>query len=182
MPTVTLKNAQRDMRMAYYGGAPGMLTSGAVWLAAALVAQSVSAERAIWVLFIGAVFIYPVSVLFCRVVGRSGKHTAGNLVAGLAMASTFWLIFCLPLAYAVSLLHIEWFFPAMLLVIGGRYLTFATIYGTRIYWICGLALAAAGYALGSGHASPALGAFAGAAIEALFAAYIFASSPQEFGE
>ena len=35
----------------------------------------------------------------------------------------------------------------MLLVIGGRYLVFATIYGMRLYWALGLALAAAGAVL-----------------------------------
>ncbi|MHA8059976.1 DUF7010 family protein [Aquirufa beregesia] len=31
----------------------------------------------------------------------------------------------------------EWFFQAMLLIIGGRYLTLATIYSKRVYWILG---------------------------------------------
>jgi len=31
-PSTTFADAQREMRFAYYGGAPGMLTSAAVWL------------------------------------------------------------------------------------------------------------------------------------------------------
>ena len=57
----------------------------------------------------------------------------------------------------------------MLLVIGGRYLTFDSLFGMRIYWVLGLALAIAGYFLGSTRALPAMSAFVGAAIEAVFA-------------
>ena len=103
----------------------------------------------------------------------------GNPFGALAFASTIWMILSLPLAYAASRLHIEWFFPAMLFVIGGRYLTFSTIFGARIYWVCGAALAIAGYLLGRAYASPELGAFTGAAIEAAFALAIFASARRE---
>lgn len=173
---VTIADAQRDMRIAYYGGAPGMMTSGLVWFAAAMVALNLSAERAVWTLFIGAMFIHPLAILFNKVLGRSGKHSRLNPLAGLAMASTFWLILCLPLAFAISTVRIEWFFPAMLLLIGGRYLTFATLYGTMIYWVCGAALALAAYPLAKLGASPAAGAFAGAAIEVAFAVAIFVTS------
>jgi hypothetical protein len=167
------------MRFAYYGGAPGMITSAAVWLTAGFVSLHVSPERAVWALFIGGMFIHPISVLLVNAIGRPGSHPRDNPFGSLALASTFWLILSLPLAYAVSLLHIEWFFPAMLFVIGGRYLTFATIFGARIYWVCGAALVLAGYALGRVYAQPALGAFAGAAIEAAFAFAIFISARRE---
>jgi hypothetical protein len=79
----------------------------------------------------------------------------------------------------VSLLRIEWFFPAMLFVIGGRYLTFSTIFGARIYWVCGASLALAGYLLGRVHAAPAMGAFTGSVIEAVFAVAIFVAARRE---
>jgi hypothetical protein len=88
----------------------------------------------------------------------------------LAGASTIWLILCLPLAYALGLQKQGWFFAAMLLVIGGRYLVFATLYGMRLYWALGLALAAAGFALGYLAAPAHVAAIVGAALEALFAA------------
>jgi len=72
----------------------------------------------------------------------------------------------------VALHRIAWFFPAMLLVIGGRYLTFHLLFGLRVYWLLGLTLAAAGYLLGTSLAAPVVSAFVGASIEALFAAYI----------
>lgn len=169
----TVTEAQQDMRTAYYAGAPGMLTSGLVWLIAAAVAMHLDVGRAIWTLFIGGMLIHPVSLVLCKLLGRSGKHTAGNPLGSLAMATTFWMILSLPLAYAASLVRIEWFFPAMLFVIGGRYLTFATIYGMRVYWICGAALAFAGWLLARASVAPELAAVAGSAIEAGFACAIF---------
>jgi hypothetical protein len=175
----TVADAQQEMRFAYYGGAPGMLTSAMVWLAAGLTASLVSPQRAVWTLFIGGMFIHPVSVLLTKAIGRPGSHSRGNPFGALALATTFWLILSCPLAYSVSLLRIEWFFPAMLFVIGGRYLSFSTIFGARIYWACGAALAIAGYLLARAHASPVLGAFTGAMIEMVFAMFIFAIARRE---
>lgn len=163
---------QQDMRQAYFGGAPGMLTSAVVWLTAGIVAVVQTPARAVWALFIGGVLIHPVAVLATKALGRSGAHRKSNPLGALAMATTAWMIFCLPLAYVVSLRRIEWFFPAMLLVIGGRYLTFATVFGSRVFLMCGAALALAAYALAATTSSPATGAFTGAAIEAAFAIVI----------
>lgn len=167
--TLDLAAAQADMRRAYYGGAAGMAASAAAWLAAAMVATRGNADAAIWTLLVAGMFIHPAGMLVARLAGRQGAHAKGNPLAGLAGASTFWLVFSLPLAYAASRLHVAWFFPAMLLVIGGRYLTFDTLFGNRTYWLCGLALAAAGILLGRALAPPAIAAFAGGAIEAAFA-------------
>lgn len=164
-----LLSAQADMRAAYFNGAPGMFASAAAWTAAGIIATAVSPERAIWTLFVGGALIHPVSVLLCKVLGRTGKHANGNPLAGLAFASTLWMLFCLPLAYAASRLRMEWFFPAMLFVIGGRYLTFSALFGLRLYWGVGLSLALAGYWLGKAAVAPQVSAFAGAAIEAGFA-------------
>jgi hypothetical protein len=177
--STTISDAQHEMRLSYYGGAPGMLTSAMVWLATGIVATLGSSQRAIWTLFIGGMFIHPISVLLNKVIGRPGKHSRGNPFGTLALASTFWMILSLPLAYSVALLRIEWFFPAMLFVIGGRYLVFSTIFGARIYWGCGAVLALAGLVLARANASPDLGSFTGAAIEGLFAAAIFINTRRE---
>ena len=114
------------------------------------------------------------SVWWSKLLGASGSHTKGNPLGQLAGASTFWLIFSLPLAYGLSLQDVAWFFPAMLLVIGGRYLVFATIFGMRLYWILGLALGGAGVALGMVRADPAISAGTGSLIEFALALVCFA--------
>ena len=167
---VSISEAQADMRQGYFSGGDGILASSIVWFMAAAVATFTSAEKAVWALLIGGMLIHPVSVVVCKLLGARGTHTKGNPLGQLAAASTFWLIFCLPLAYVLSLQRPEWFFPAMLLIIGGRYLVFASVYGMRLYWALGLALAAAGYALGFLAAPAHVAAASGATIEAIFAA------------
>jgi len=167
--SISIADAQNDMRSGYYGGAPGMLTSALMWLLAGVVAMRISPERAVWALLLGGMLIHPMYVLLTKALGRRGNHAPGNPLASLAMATTVWLILSCPLAYSVSLLHIEWFFPAMMFVIGSRYLCFSTLFGGRVYWFCGGTLIVAGCLLGRAHALPALAAFAGATIELVFA-------------
>ena len=166
---MTISEAQVDMRTGYFSGATGILASALAWSVAAGVAVSNSAQSAVWALLVGGMFIYPVGVLICKLFGARGTHTKGNPLGQLAGASTFWLIFCLPVAYVVGLQHSSWFFSAMLLIIGGRYLVFATLYGMRLYWALGLTLAAAGFALTILNASAHVVAIVGAGLEAVFA-------------
>lgn len=174
-----MADAQRDMRQAYCDGAPGVLASALVWTVAAGVCFRASPEQAIWVLFVGGMFIHPVAVVLNKLTGRSGQHMAGNPLGALALATTIWMILAFALAYAASMVRIEWFFPAMLFIIGGRYLTFSTIYGARIYWVFGAALALAGYLLGQNNVAPAISAAMGAAIEAVFAIAIFINARRD---
>jgi hypothetical protein len=113
--------------------------------------------------------IHPLGVLICKLLGARGSHTPGNPLGLLAGASTFWLIFCLPLAYLLGMQKPGWFFSAMLIIIGGRYLVFSTLFGMQLYWVLGLALAASGFALGYLVVPVYVGAATGAALEAVFA-------------
>jgi hypothetical protein len=164
-----LEAAQQDMRDAYAWGGTGVAVSALAWTTAGAVSMVKSPQHAVWALLIGGMLIHPVSTLLEKALGRRGQHAAGNPLASLAAANTVWLIACLPLAYVVSLQQTEWFFPAMLLVIGGRYLTFALLFGVRLYWALGIALIATACGLVALAANTTLGAFAGAAVEAVFA-------------
>ncbi|HVK79091.1 MAG TPA: hypothetical protein VM915_00630 [Verrucomicrobiae bacterium] len=164
-----LHTAQLDMRRGYVSGAGGILASSLAWAAAAATAILVSPAQSVWVLFIGGMLIHPAGLVICKLVGASGGHEKANPLGALAGATTLWLIFSLPLVYVAHLQRMEWFFPAMLLVIGGRYLTFATIYGMRLYWALGLTLAGAAIALVLLKANAQIGAVTGSAIELVFA-------------
>lgn len=168
-----ISEAQRDMRAGYMSGAPGVLASSLAWAAATGVAFFMSPQQAVWVLFVGGMLIHPVGLLIAKVLGAAGAHTKGNPLAELPGANTFWMIICLPLAYIASMQMIAWFFPAMLLIIGGRYLTFGLLYGMRAYWVLGFALAGAGFGLGVLAPAPVVSAGIGAAIEFVFAIAIF---------
>ncbi len=173
MTEYKLSQAQQDMRTGYFWGAPGVAVSGLVWLVAGFVALLHSPSRAVLVLLVGGALIHPAGVVLNKLLGRSGAHTAGNPLGVLAMEGTVWLIAGIAIAYAMQILRPEWFFPAMLLVIGGRYLTFQTVYGLRIYWLLGATLCATGLALMLTPTPAATSALAGAAIELGFAVVIF---------
>jgi len=170
-----IASAQADMRDGYLSGGAGILASALAWGAAAFAAFRFSSEQAVWVLFVGGIFIHPVGVIICRAMGARGNHQTGNPLGSLAIASTFWLIFSLPLAYVVALHRVEWFFPAMLLVIGGRYLVFASLFGMRHYWVLGLVQAALALLLLGVKALPVAGALAGALVELAFGLAVLAA-------
>jgi hypothetical protein len=72
---ISITDAQQDMREAYFGGAPGAVSSATTWLIAALVVTLVDPMSGIWTLALGGMLIFPVSVLLCKVLGRTGKHS-----------------------------------------------------------------------------------------------------------
>lgn len=173
--------AQADMREAYWHGAFGVLASALAWGIAAGFAARGQPQQAVWALLIGGMFIFPASLVLAKLAGRRGMHNKSNPLGRVAMFSTFGLLAGCGLALWVATQKLEWFFPTMLLVIGGRYLVFTVVYGLRIYWACGLSLAAAGLVLGAVLAAPSpelkaigplLGALAGAGLEAVFGAVL----------
>jgi hypothetical protein len=178
---MTLSAAQADMRQGYLGGAAGVFASGIAWLVAGIVALAVSPRGAVAALFFGGMLIHPVSILVAKLAGRPGKHSKGNPLARLALEGTIWMLLSIPIALYLALEWPQYFFIAMLLIIGGRYLTFATLYGTRVFWALGALLALASMALIAVKASAALAALTGATIEIVFALLIFRTARLEPG-
>ncbi|UTF61826.1 hypothetical protein [Gilvimarinus sp. DA14] len=168
----TVEDYQKDMNTGYYYGVPGVIASGSVWLLAGIVAFVHSANIGIATLVLGGTLIFPLSVLLCKALGRSGKHQPGNPLAPLAIEGTLWMLFSIPIAIGAAFYRPEWFFPAMMFVIGGRYLTFNTLYGNRVFWLFGVVLFAAGWLLLALQAPVYAGGIAGGAIELVFALLI----------
>jgi hypothetical protein len=160
-------DAQQDMRQGYANGSIGIIVSGMMWFIAAFVAFQYSPKQGVWALLIGGTLIHPVSIMAYKAIGMKGAHSQGNPLAQPAMEGTIWMILCLPLVFGLSLQHLEWFFQGMMLIIGGRYLTFASLYGIRLYWILGGTLAGVAYLLFGFHAQPFTSALTGASIEAV---------------
>lgn len=165
----SLDDLQQEMRTAYLDGAPGMLVSALVWLVAGIMVTRAGMNAAVWTLLIGGALIHPVTVLALKMLGKSASVGKGSPLTHLAMATTVWLIVGCVLSFGLCTANPSWFFPAMLLVIGSRYLAFQTLYGDRIYRACGAVLIAAGYLGVSAQLSPATVAFTGSGIEAAFA-------------
>lgn len=171
----TLVQAQTDMCRGYANGSIGVMVSGLMWLISAFVTYQYSANKAVWALLIGGMLIHPVSVLLYKIIGLRGTHAKGNPLGNLGMEGTLFMIMCLPIAFGLSLQHTEWFFQAMLLIIGGRYLTFSSLYGIRLYWILGALLGIAAYLLFYNNVSSFGTLLTGSLIEISFGVFMFLS-------
>lgn len=175
--TLSPTNAQQhEMRHAHYDGAPGILVSGFVWIAAALVCYQLGMNKAVWTLLVGGALIHPISLIVTKVAGRPAKTNKGNALNQLAMASTVWLILCCAMAYGLFLLKAELFFPAMMATIGSRYLIFASVFGRTIFWVLGASLIVAASLTFFLMVSPAVAAGLGGLIEILFAFLVFSKA------
>ncbi|MBK8391234.1 MAG: hypothetical protein IPL23_18915 [Saprospiraceae bacterium] len=124
-----------------------------------------------WVLFFGGMFIHPISIVFNKLLGSSGVHDKENPLGKLAIEGTIWMIVCITIALLLSFQNPQWFFQAMLLIIGGRYLTFQTIYGNKVYYMLGIGLIFSGFSLFFLQVGVTISAFAGAIIELAIGSY-----------
>jgi len=171
----SISSAQADLREGYADGALGVLASGTVWMVAALAAFLVSSQTAILTLFFGGMLIHPLGLLLAKLVGVSGSHHKKNPLGKLIMEGTFFMLMCIPLALLLSLQEHAWFFQGMLLIIGGRYLTFSSLYGIKTYWVLGGMLGAAAFALFFFKVNPAISALSGSLLELGFGIFMFLS-------
>lgn len=168
-----LQDAQDDMRDGYGYGSIGVFVSGIVWVFSSLIVNYHSSQKGIWTLIIGGMFIFPMATLIGKLMGIKGGHNKNNPLGKLAMEGTIWMIMCIPLAYGLSLIKVEWFFQGMLMIIAGRYLTFASIYGMRLYWVLGTILGLAAYTLFKMEAGSLPSALTGGLIEIIFGIVIY---------
>lgn len=166
---------QAEMRNAYYNGAPGILVSGLVWIAAALVCHFVGTKQGVWALLIGGALIHPLGVLLSKLLGRPAKTEKTNALNPLAAASTIWLILCCAMSYGLFLLNPLLFFPAMMATIGSRYLVLASVFGRALFWALGASLIATGLWAAYTALPPSLAAALGGVIEIVFALCLFAN-------
>lgn len=168
-----LQDAQSDMRDGYGYGSIGVFVSGIVWVFSSLIVNYHSSHNGIWTLIIGGMFIFPLATLIGKLMGIKGAHNKNNPLGKLAMEGTIWMIMCIPLAYSLSLIKVEWFFQGMLMIIAGRYLTFASIYGMRLYWVLGTILGLVAYSLYKMEAGGFPSALTGGLIEIIFGIFIY---------
>jgi hypothetical protein len=141
-------DAQRQMRFTYRGGLPGQLVSGGLWLAAAAVGTWGSQTLSVLVLVVGGCFIFPLTALALKLAGRPATTPKGNPLNALAMQIAFTVPLALPVVLALTQRAPEWFFPAVLIVVGAHYLPFVFLYGMWQWAVLGGAMLAAGVVLG----------------------------------
>ncbi len=168
----SISHAQADMCNAYADGSVGILSSGLIWLITSIAAFHYGDAKAVWVLLVGGTLIHPIGILVSKSLGLRGVHSAKNYFGKSAMEGTVFMLMCIPLAFALSLIHKEWFFLGMLMIIGGRYLTLSTIYGKIIYWILGGVLGISAFILFKSNAPVLTSVLTGSCIEITFGIFM----------
>ena len=165
-----ISNAQREMRSAFLGGFMGQLVSAILWGVAAGLATWGRQSTAILFLVVAGVFIFPLTQLGLRIIGRPARVEKGNQLYALGAQVAFVLPLSLPVVGAAALHRIEWFFPGFMVVLGAHYVPFVFLYGMRMFGVLAAVLWATGLALGLWIDAPfATGAWFTAAVLIAFA-------------
>jgi hypothetical protein len=165
-----IQDAQREARFVFVGGFWGQIVSSAIWLVSAALGTWVTPRASILAVVIGGVFIFPLTQMLLRLSGRSAALSKENPFNSLGMQVAFVLPFSMLLLMPVSRYNLNWFFPALMVLLGAHYLPFATLYGMRMFLFLSGILIAAGvvialyfsdtFSLGAWIAAPVLFIFA----------------------
>lgn len=124
-----IKTAQHDVQTTFMRGAVGQTVSGLIWLVSAAIGTWGTERQAILVLVLGGMFIFPLTQLGLRLLGRPASLPAGHPMNALAMQVAFMLPLNMLLVGAAALYNINWFYPAFTLIVGTHYLPFTFLYG-----------------------------------------------------
>lgn len=143
-----IHDAQREVRTVFVGGFAGQLVSGIIWLVSAGLATWLSPTVGVWVLVGAGFFIFPLTQLTLRAMGRNPSLSPDNTLNGLAAQVAFTLPLNLPLVGAATLYRLDWFYPAFMIALGTHYLPFVFLYGMRHFAILAAILVGGGVVLG----------------------------------
>jgi hypothetical protein len=128
-----IKSAQREVRNIFSGGSIGQAVSGILWLVSSALATWISPQAGIVALVVGGIFIFPLTQLTLKALGRRASLSRDNPFNALAMQVAFIVPLCLPLILALAGNDPSWFYPAFMIVVGAHYLPFITLYGMPHY-------------------------------------------------
>lgn len=169
---MNIEQAQHECRVVYSGGFIGAIVSGLIWAASSAITTWSSPVRGMWFLVLGGVFIFPLTQLALKIAGRPATMSAENPMKFLAMQIAFTIPLTIPIAGAAALHRLQWFYPAMLVIVGAHYLPFVTLYGMRVYAVLAGIMVACGLAIAMFLPQVAIsfGGWTGAAIEIAFGA------------
>jgi hypothetical protein len=128
-----IQDAQREVRFVYIGGFWGQLGASVIWLVSAALGTWVTPRVSILTVVIGGFFIFPLTQMLLRLSGRRASVSRENPFNSLAMQIAFVLPLSMLLLVPVGLYRLNWFFPALMVLVGAHYLPFASLYGMRMF-------------------------------------------------
>jgi hypothetical protein len=130
---MTIGEAQLEIRTRFVGGFYGQFVSGILWLTSAGLAVWHGPRASIIMLVVGGVFIFPATELLIRATGERAPVSSANALRSLGMQIAFVLPFSMPLLLPVGMYRLNWFYPAMMILLGAHYLPFVFLYGMRMF-------------------------------------------------
>src|ERR1700723_1343417 len=145
LPRMDIKDAQRESRSVFIGGFWGQLVSSVIWLASAALGTWATPKASILTAVIAGFFIFPLTQMLLRLSGRRASLSRENPFNGLGMQVALVLPFSMLLLVPVALYNLNWFFPALMILLGAHYLPFGTLYGMRMFLVLAAILTAEGY-------------------------------------
>lgn len=145
----TLSDSQKEIRSAFLGGFAGQLISGLLWLIASAISVFAAPRYGMLFLFFGCMFIFPLTQLALRIMGRPAKVKKENGLWSLGTQNALTVPINFLLVGAAILYKEMWFFPAAMVIVGAHYLPFITLYGMKMFGILAalLIISGAGMAL-----------------------------------
>jgi hypothetical protein len=165
-----IADAQKDVRTVFIGGFPGQLVSSILWCASAAALTWDSYRAGVAVLILGGMFIFPLTQLLLRTMGRPHSLPKGHPFNGLAMQIAFIVPLSIPLVLAAAFYRHAWFYPAFMIVVGCHYLPFMFLYGMRMFGVLAALMIGSGWFISLYLPNPmALGGWLTAALLLFFA-------------
>ena len=172
-----IDEAQQELRRVYLGGLVGQSVCAVLWLASSAMSVWQSPKAGMLFQVLGGFGIYPATSLILRLLGRPAALSPGNPFRYLAIQIAFAMSLSMWLLVPVVLCRVDWFYPAVMIVVGAHFLPFATLYGMRSFLALAALLVVSGMVVAirfSSHFS--LGGWLGGAIFLAFAGICFAES------
>jgi hypothetical protein len=137
-----VQDAQREVRSVYIGGFWGQLLYSIIWLASAAMGTWATPKASILTIVVGGAFIFPLIKMALRLSGRPASVSKENPFNILGMQVALVAPFSMLLLIPVCLYNLNWFFPAVMVLVGAHYLPFATLYGMRMFlFLAGILMA-----------------------------------------
>lgn len=160
-----IADAQREVRTVFQGGFIGGLVAASLWVMSTALATVKSPRAGIIALCLGGALIFPVTSALLKLTRGRGSLSKENPMDQLATQIAFTIPFALPVVGGAALHKLNWFYPAMLVIVGAHYLPFAFLYGMRSFLVLGGAMIGAGVMIGLyANESFTLGGWVGAAM------------------
>lgn len=162
--------AQKEVRSVYIGGFWGQLVSSVIWLASAAIGTWGTPKASILAAVIAGFFIFPLTQMCLRLSGRPARVSKENPLHWLGMQVALVLPLSMLLLVPVGHYRLNWFFPALMILLGAHYLPFGFLYGMRMFLFLAGILVALGYGIAVWYSgSFSAGAWAGGSILFVFA-------------